>query len=73
MTTCSITLGPGVNVIKSFGARAEQLLRTSFLMILMADRIWQKKPKMRVVCAKFKTRKFLAQLLMKFKLNPRKF
>ncbi len=25
MTTCSITLRPGVNVIKSFGARAEQL------------------------------------------------
>ncbi len=56
-----IVQSTGVNFTNIFSAKDEQLWHTSFLMLLMGDRIWQKKHKTLATCAKILEVKYLAK------------
>ncbi len=71
-----VKLRPDVNFINIFGAKAEQLLGRQFLMLLMADRLWQISTKLWQLAKNLKPKvpsKISAQLLVKYGLNTRKF
>ncbi len=71
-----VKLIPDVTFIDIFGAKADQLLGRQFMMLLMADRLWQISTKLWQLAKNLKPKvpsKISTQLLVKNGLNTRKF